>query len=51
MTYRLDSDILWNYKSVMDIKTGQIVAPSKNVTWKKPDDKFYGKTSFTHILN
>ncbi|CAO1397377.1 unnamed protein product [Diamesa serratosioi] len=43
MTYRLDSDILWNYKSVVEFKTGKIVAPSKTVIWKEPDDKFYDK--------
>ena len=45
MTYRLDSDILWNYKSVMEVKTGIIIAPSKDVIWMEPDDKFYGKSS------
>ncbi|XP_018353589.1 PREDICTED: alpha-(1,3)-fucosyltransferase C-like isoform X2 [Trachymyrmex septentrionalis] len=33
MTYRLDSDILWTYMIVEDVKNGEFVAPSKDVDW------------------
>ncbi|XP_018055295.1 PREDICTED: alpha-(1,3)-fucosyltransferase C-like [Atta colombica] len=33
MTYRLDSDILWTYIIVEDIKNGEFVAPLKDVDW------------------
>ncbi|KAI4475889.1 hypothetical protein M0804_014020 [Polistes exclamans] len=38
MTYRLDSDILWAYGIVRDIKTEKIVAPSNHVFWDLPDN-------------
>lgn len=33
MTYRFDSDILWTYGIIEDIKSGEFVAPSKNADW------------------
>ncbi|XP_011688878.1 PREDICTED: alpha-(1,3)-fucosyltransferase C-like isoform X2 [Wasmannia auropunctata] len=33
MTYRLDSDILWTYDIIEDVKSGKFVAPSKNADW------------------
>ncbi|XP_017881592.1 alpha-(1,3)-fucosyltransferase C-like [Ceratina calcarata] len=33
MTYRLDSDITWNYGIVRDANNERIVAPSKNPVW------------------
>ncbi|XP_018316778.1 alpha-(1,3)-fucosyltransferase C isoform X1 [Mycetomoellerius zeteki] len=33
MTYRLDSDILWTYIIIEDVKSGEFVAPSKDVDW------------------
>ncbi|KYM94539.1 Alpha-(1,3)-fucosyltransferase C [Cyphomyrmex costatus] len=33
MTYRLDSDILWAYIIIEDVKSGEFVAPSKDVDW------------------
>jgi alpha-1,3-fucosyltransferase len=42
MTYRLDSDIEFDYGKVIDMKTNQIVAPAVNPKWKTPDNNFYG---------
>ena len=36
-TYRLKSDIFWNYGLFADLETGSIVGPSKNVRWKMPE--------------
>ncbi|KAL7011759.1 hypothetical protein ACKWTF_014432 [Chironomus riparius] len=36
-TYRLNSDIFWNYGLFADIETSSIVAPSRDVKWKKPE--------------
>lgn len=44
MTYRMDSDIQWNYGFTVDIKTGDKIAPALNVHWKEPDDDFNGIT-------
>ncbi|KAG5320829.1 FUCTC fucosyltransferase, partial [Pseudoatta argentina] len=33
MTYRFDSDVLWTYMIVEDVKNGEFVAPSKDVNW------------------
>ncbi|XP_070495208.1 alpha-(1,3)-fucosyltransferase C-like [Chironomus tepperi] len=41
MTYRLDSDIRFDYGKVIDIKTNEIIAPAVNPKWKTPDDNFY----------
>lgn len=43
MTYRLDSDIEFDYGKVIDIKTNEIIAPAVNPKWKTPDENFYGK--------
>lgn len=40
VTYRLDSDSLWNYFKVIDIQTEVVVAPSKGVKWREPDKYF-----------
>ncbi|XP_070490701.1 alpha-(1,3)-fucosyltransferase C-like [Chironomus tepperi] len=37
-TYRLDSDILFPYATIMDIKSGVIVAPSRNANWMEPEN-------------
>jgi alpha-1,3-fucosyltransferase len=42
MTYRLDSDILWSYRKIIEKSSGNVVAPSQNVKWKQPDDNFIG---------
>ena len=34
MTYRLDSDIVWTYGTVREMNTKEIVAPSREVTWR-----------------
>ncbi|XP_070490575.1 alpha-(1,3)-fucosyltransferase C-like [Chironomus tepperi] len=37
LTYRLDSDVFWNYGLFIDKETGSIVAPSKYVKWREPE--------------
>lgn len=44
MTYRLDSDIEFDYGKVIDIKTNEIIAPAVNPKWRTPDENFYGKS-------
>lgn len=45
MTYRLDSDILWPYYIIEDIKNNKFIAPSKNVDW----NAFQNNTSNIYI--
>ncbi|CAL1688347.1 unnamed protein product [Lasius platythorax] len=33
MTYRLDSDIPWTYNIIEDVKSGNFVAPSRDIDW------------------
>lgn len=42
MSYRLDSDIAWNYGSVIDLETGREIAPALDVHWKEPEPNFEG---------
>ncbi|KAI4501569.1 hypothetical protein M0802_003446 [Mischocyttarus mexicanus] len=51
MTYRLDSDILWTYGFVRDLKTNKIVAPSNHTIWYLPDndDKSGELSSTSHL--
>jgi len=37
LTYRLNSDVFWNYGVFADIETGSIVAPSKKARWRDPE--------------
>lgn len=41
MTYRMDSDITWDYGRFISIETQEIIAPSKNPQWIEPDDQFF----------
>jgi alpha-1,3-fucosyltransferase len=43
MTYRLDSDVVWDYGKIVSAETNEVIAPSKNPDWKSPDDSFFGK--------
>ncbi|XP_017062887.2 LOW QUALITY PROTEIN: alpha-(1,3)-fucosyltransferase C [Drosophila eugracilis] len=40
MTYRLDSDIVWPYGTLVDIDTDAVIAPSVRPHWRKPPDSF-----------
>jgi hypothetical protein len=42
MTYRLDSDIEFDYGKVIDVKTDEVIAPAVNPKWKVPDEDFSG---------
>ena len=37
LTYRLDSDVFWNYGLFIDKETGRGVAPSKYAKWREPE--------------
>ncbi|KAL2732422.1 hypothetical protein V1477_014663 [Vespula maculifrons] len=51
MTYRLDSEIVWPYGFVRDLKINKIVAPSTDVFWNIPDnDDKSNKLSSTYHL-
>lgn len=50
MSYRLDSDISWNYGHTVDIETGNKIAPALDVHWREPDDDFNGKKIKKEIL-
>ncbi|ETN66371.1 alpha-(1,3)-fucosyltransferase C [Anopheles darlingi] len=34
MTYRLDSDILFNYRSIVDLESGEVVSPALKPIWR-----------------
>lgn len=40
VSYRLDSDSTWPYAFIEDIKTNQIIAPSKFAKWRKVNEHF-----------
>lgn len=43
MTYRLDSDVNFDYGKVIDKETNEIVAPNLKPKWKEVEKDFYGK--------
>lgn len=42
MTYKLHSDIVWNYGEVIDKVTGAVIAPNVNIQWREIDENFEG---------
>jgi alpha-1,3-fucosyltransferase len=42
MTYRMDSDVEWDYGKIVSAETNEVIAPSKTPNWKSPDDSFFG---------
>ena len=42
MTYRMDSDVEWDYGKILKKDTNDVIAPSRNPKWMTPDDKFFG---------
>lgn len=49
MTYRLDSDIQFDYGKIVDLETNEIVAPSSSPAWRETDEDFYGKILIIEI--
>lgn len=47
MTYRLDSDILWPYKYIIDKETEERIAPALKPQWRKPTTDFNDTEIFT----
>lgn len=46
VTHRLDSESAWTYFKVRDLKTDQIVAPSRFVRWREVDNNFFDEKLF-----
>lgn len=44
MTYRLDSEVVWNYNNFVDGDTGTLVAPSERPQWRKDFEEYYNET-------
>jgi len=42
MTYRMDSDVEWDYGKIVKSDTNDVIAPSRNPNWMTPDDKLFG---------
>jgi len=42
MTYRMDSDVEWDYGKIVKAETNEVIAPSKKPDWKTPEDSFFG---------
>jgi alpha-1,3-fucosyltransferase len=51
MTYRMDSDIKWDYGRVIAIETKEVIAPSINPQWIQPDDQFFDENYFKIYQN
>jgi len=51
MTYRMDSDIKWDYGRVLKTETEEVIAPSKNPQWLIPDDQFFDENYFKIYVN
>jgi alpha-1,3-fucosyltransferase len=41
VTYRLDSDLKMIYGGIVDIETGKLVAPARNIKWKNHSSDFF----------
>lgn len=44
MTYRLNSDILWSYRKIVDKENWELIAPTYNPKWKEVDNDFYDES-------
>ncbi|XP_058836521.1 alpha-(1,3)-fucosyltransferase C [Topomyia yanbarensis] len=44
MTYRLDSDIIWNYNYFVEIDTGYIVGPADRPQWRTGWENYFNET-------
>jgi hypothetical protein len=53
MTYRSDSDIVWPYSIIVDVETGEQIAPVPGRNWPKwrmPEENFFGKNKTCFFL-
>lgn len=41
VTYRLNSDIQWSYRKILDKETQELVAPDYEPIWMEVDNDFY----------
>lgn len=44
MTYRLDSEVVWNYNDFVDAETGLVVGPSDRPQWRRDFEEYYNET-------
>ncbi|XP_050076119.1 alpha-(1,3)-fucosyltransferase C [Anopheles maculipalpis] len=44
MTYRLDSDVLFNYLNVVDLESGQVISPAISPSWRNGFQEFINAT-------
>ncbi|KAL7039315.1 hypothetical protein ACKWTF_009862 [Chironomus riparius] len=51
MTYRMDSDVEWDYGKIVSAETNEVIAPSKSPYWKSPEDNFFDQDFLNIYLN
>uniref|UniRef100_A0A182W662 Fucosyltransferase n=1 Tax=Anopheles minimus TaxID=112268 RepID=A0A182W662_9DIPT len=44
MTYRLDSDVLFNYMNVVDLESGQVISPALSPAWRNGHQEYSNTT-------
>ncbi|XP_053678070.1 alpha-(1,3)-fucosyltransferase C [Anopheles nili] len=44
MTYRLDSDVLFNYKNIVELESGEVIAPAFRPAWRNGFDNYTNAT-------
>lgn len=50
MTYRLDSDVVWNYNNFVDAETEVVVGPSERPQWRNDHEEYYNETVLELVL-
>uniref|UniRef100_A0A182QLS1 Fucosyltransferase n=1 Tax=Anopheles farauti TaxID=69004 RepID=A0A182QLS1_9DIPT len=50
MTYRLDSDVLFNYLNIVDLESGEVIAPAVRPSWRNGYYEF-ANDSLTEIVS
>ncbi|XP_040173950.1 alpha-(1,3)-fucosyltransferase C [Anopheles arabiensis] len=49
MTYRLDSDVLFNYRNVVDLESGEVIGPALRPSWRNGFYE-YGNASLVELV-
>ncbi|XP_062699416.1 alpha-(1,3)-fucosyltransferase C isoform X2 [Aedes albopictus] len=50
MTYRLDSDVVWNYNNFVDAETEVVLGPSERPQWRRGFEEYYNETVLGIVL-
>ncbi|XP_062539992.1 alpha-(1,3)-fucosyltransferase C [Armigeres subalbatus] len=50
MTYRLDSDVVWNYNNFVDAVTDVVVSPNERPQWRRDFEEYYNETVMELVL-